>query len=76
MTQEELYLAEQDYQRYQMLINTKEVLTQEEYEFCKEWDDEEAKNLFHNTWNNTYLNLNVYSEVEHQERQFRMETGL
>jgi hypothetical protein len=76
MTQEELYLAEQDYQRYQMLINTKEVLTQEEYEFCKEWDAEEAKNLFHNTWNNTYLNLNVYSEVEHQERQFRMETGL
>lgn len=76
MTQEELYLAEQDYQRYQKLINTKEVLTQEEYEFCKEWDAEEAKNLFHNTWNNTYLNLNVYSEVEHQERQFRMETGL
>jgi len=76
MTQEELYLAEQDYQRYQMLINTKEVLTQEEYEFCKEWDAEEAKNLFHNTWNNTYLNLNVYSEVEYQERQFRMETGL
>ena len=76
MTQEELYLAEQDYQRYQKLINTKDVLTQDEYEFCKEWDAEEAKNLFHNTWNNTYLNLNVYSEVEHQERQFRMETGL
>jgi len=73
---EELYLAEQDHNRYQTLINTKEILTQEEYEFCKDWDAQEAKDfLFHNSWNNTYLNLNVYSEVEHEKRQFEMERG-
>jgi hypothetical protein len=31
--------------------------------------------LFHNTWNNTYLNLDVYSEVDHERRQFEMERG-
>jgi hypothetical protein len=31
--------------------------------------------LFHNTWNNTYLNLDVYSEVDHEKRQFEMERG-
>lgn len=72
---EELYQAEQDYNKYQELMNTKEVLTVEEYEFCKAWDPEEAKNLFHNSWNNTYLNLNIYSERDHEERQFRMERG-
>ena len=33
------------------------------------------KFLFHNTWNNTYLNLDVYSEVDHEKRQFEMERG-
>jgi hypothetical protein len=70
------YQDEQEYRKYQELMNTKEILTQEEYEFCKSWDPEEAKEkLFHNFWNNTYLNLNLYSEVEHHERQFQMELG-
>ncbi len=69
------YEAEQDYKRFQELMN-KQILTQEEYEFCKEWDAEEAKNLFHNEWNNTWLNLNVYSEVEHHEQHLRMERGI
>jgi len=60
----------------QELIFTKEVLTQEEYEIClMYWPAAAKADLFHNTWDNTYLNLNVYSEVEHHERQFRMETG-
>jgi len=70
------YQDEQEYRKYQELMNGKEILTREEYEFCKSWDPEAAKNfLFHNFWNDTYLNLNLYSEVEHHERQFQMELG-
>jgi len=32
--------------------------------------------LFHQAWNNTYLNLAVYSEVEHHEQQLKMEQGI
>ena len=31
--------------------------------------------LFHSSWNNTYLNLNVYSEVEKEEFDLRKEMG-
>jgi hypothetical protein len=75
MENQEIYNAEQEYNKYQMLMNTKEILTQEEYEFCKAWDAEEAKSLFHNTWNNTYLNLNVYSEVSKEEFDLKKEIG-
>jgi hypothetical protein len=32
--------------------------------------------LFHNFWNDTYLNLRVYSEVEHHANQLKMEQGI
>ena len=75
ISQEEIYQAEQELARFNALMSYKEVLTQEEYEFCKAWDAEEAKNLFHNSWNNTYLNLNVYSEVDKEEYDLRKEIG-
>jgi hypothetical protein len=75
MTIEEIYQAEQELARFNALMSHKEVLTQEEYEFCKAWDAEEAKNLFHNAWNNTYLNLNVYSEADKEEYDLRREMG-
>ncbi len=75
MTNQEIYEAELEYNKYQELMFNKEILTQEEYEFCKAWDAEEAKNLFHNFWNNTYLNLNVYSEVDKEEFDLRKEVG-
>lgn len=60
----------------QELIYTKEVLTQEEYEICKMfWPAAAEAHLFHNTWNNTYLNLNLYSEVEKEEHDLRREIG-
>jgi hypothetical protein len=31
--------------------------------------------LFHNSWNNTWLNLNVYSEVEKERHDLAMEQG-
>jgi hypothetical protein len=76
MMNQEIYEAEQEYRKYQELMFNKEILTQEEYEFCKAWDAEEAKNLFHNAWNNTYLNLNVYSEVSKEEYDLRKEIGI
>ena len=75
MNQEDIYQAEQDYARYTDLMFNKEILTQEEYEFCKEWNVEEVKNLFYSSWNNTYLNLNVYSEVDKEEHDLRKEMG-
>lgn len=32
--------------------------------------------LFYDKWNDTYLNLAVYSEVEHHEQQLKKEQGL
>jgi hypothetical protein len=75
MTNQEIYEAELEYNKYQELMFNKEILTQEEYEFCKALDAEEAKNLFHNFWNNTYLNLNVYSEVEKERYDLQKEIG-
>ena len=76
MTIEEIYQAEQELERYNAIMSFTEILNQEEYEFCKAWDPEEAKNLFHNFWNNTYLNLNVYSEVEKEKHDLRKEMGI
>lgn len=54
----------------------KEVLTAEEAKLVFKYDLKWADlYLHHNTWNNTYLNLAVYSEVDHEERQFKMERG-
>jgi hypothetical protein len=75
ISQEEIYQAEQELARFNELMS-QEILSQEEYEFCKAWDAEEAKNLFHNFWNNTYLNLNVYSEVEKEKHDLRKEMGI
>ena len=66
-----------DFQEAQQLMYTKEVLSQEERDMCMVLMPTMAKEyLFHNTWNNTWLNLNVYSEVKQDARQFAIETGL
>jgi hypothetical protein len=59
----------------QELMN-KEILTAEERDIINSINPEWVKEyLFYHSWNNTYLNLNVYSEVEHDRRQFQMERG-
>ena len=60
----------------QKLYDTKEVLTQEEYQFCVEHLPQSKEYMFHHFWNNTYLNLNVYSEVEKERIDFEKELGL
>ena len=60
----------------QQLIETKEILTNEEREvvlaFNPEWDRKYLFNLGQRGW----LNSNVYSEAEHHDRVFRMEVGI
>jgi hypothetical protein len=57
-------------------LMSKEVLTAEERDIINSTNPEWVKEyLFHNFWNNTYLNLDIYSEAEHHERVYRMECG-
>jgi hypothetical protein len=57
-------------------LMSKEILTAEERNIINSINPEWVKeNLFYNTWNNTYLNLYIYSEVEHDKAQYDMERG-
>ncbi len=70
-------LENYDFQAAQELMYTKEVLNQEERDLCMDLLPKMAEAyLFHNSWNNTYLNLNVYSEVEKEEHDLRREMGI
>jgi hypothetical protein len=58
-------------------LKEKVILTAEERDLVNSLNPEWVEEfLFHHSWNNTYLNLSVYSEVEHDRRQFEMETGI
>lgn len=62
--------------RKDLSLFEKEILTAKERDIINSLNPEwVTENLFHNTWNNTYLNLDVYSEVDHEKRQFEMERG-
>lgn len=84
MNQEEIYQAEQELARFNELMS-QEILSQEEYEFCKAWDAEEAEKYLNNigpAWKdggfngeNRYLNINVYSEADKEEYDLRKEMG-
>ena len=76
MMTQDTYNATQDHNEYQRLINTVEILTQAEYEFCKAWDTKETEYYLFNLGNGRWLNNNVYSEAEHQDHVYRMECGL
>ena len=69
-------LKHYDYQEAQELFNTKEVLTAEEAKLIQELMPAKAKaDLFYHSWNNTWLNLNIYSERDKEERDLQMEQG-
>ena len=68
---------EANFMTAQELMYTKEVLTQEERDIVMAfWPAMGKEYLFHNFWNNTYLNLNVYSEVEKEKHDLRKEMGI
>ena len=55
-----------------MLVNTKEILTKEEVDFVISWDIDERQNMFFLN-ENEFLNLNVYSEHDHEKRTHQIE---
>lgn len=62
--------------RKDLSLFEKEILTAEERDIINSLNPEWVKEyLFHHSWNNTYLNLEVYSEVDHDKRQLEMELG-
>jgi hypothetical protein len=76
MTIEEIYQAEQELERYNVIMSFTEILTQEEYDFCKEWDPEEAFQCLNDLGNGRYLNINVYSEADKEDYDLRREMGI
>ena len=78
MTELEKYNDKLEYDKFQMLVNTKEYVTKEEYEFIIAYDKTEKGNFFYigdYSKYGDYLNLNVYSEHDHEKRQYEMEIG-
>ena len=68
----------QEYNYFEMLVNTKEYVTKDEYESIIAYDPTE-KNNFSYVGDfiqlGDYLNFNVYSEHDHEKRQYEMEIG-
>ena len=59
----------------QELINTKEILTNKEREIVLLFDPKLDSKYLNNVGNDSWLNIIVYSERDHDEHQFRMERG-
>jgi hypothetical protein len=76
MNIEEIYQAEQELERYNSIMSFKEILNQEDYDFCKEWDAEEALQYLNDLGNGRYLNINVYSEADKEDYDLRREMGI
>jgi len=60
------------------IMNTKEYLTKEEYDFCFAHTDEvriDTSYIGDYSKFGDYLNLRLYSEHEHHEAQYQMEIG-
>jgi hypothetical protein len=70
---EYLYEEQQKNERFEELVNTKMVLTKEEVDFVISWDPTEKENMFYLN-ESEFLNLNIYSEHDHEKKQFEFET--
>ena len=78
MTNQEQYDAQQEYNYFEMLVNTKKVVTEDEYKFIVAYDPTERTNFSYigdYNQHDDYLNLNVYSEHDHEKRQYEIEIG-
>jgi hypothetical protein len=71
----DLYEAQQEYNHFEMLVNTKEYVTKDEYNFIIKYDKTEKNNFnYVDNYLGDYLNLNVYSEYDHEKRGYEIET--
>ena len=78
MSPQEVYFAEQEFNRFEEIMNTKEILTKEEYDFCFVYNKdirEDTSYIGDLGGENDYLNLRLYSEHDHEKRQYEMEIG-
>mgnify|MGYP005991883237 FL=1 len=78
MTEQDQYDALQEYNYFEMLVNTKEYVTKDEYEFIIAYDPTEKTNFSYvgdYSKMGDYLNFNVYSEYDNDKRQLEMERG-
>jgi hypothetical protein len=78
MTEQDQYDALQEYNYFEMLVNTKEYVTKDEYNFIINYDKTEKNNFSYvgdYSKMGDYLNFNVYSEYDHDKRQLEMERG-
>ena len=77
MISEKTYEAQEKYNYFQSLVNTKLYLTKEEYNFVINYDITEKVNFYALSKYSIsdYLNLNLYSEHDHEKREFEMETS-
>lgn len=76
MSPEEIYFAEQEFNRFEEIMNTKTYLTQEEYDFCFSYDKdirEDTTYIGNYSKLGDYLNLRVYSEHDHDKREYEKE---
>ena len=79
MSPREEYFANEEFNRFEMIMNTKEYLTKEEYDFCFAYDKdirEDTSYIGDFSKLGDYLNLRVYTEYLHQEHVQRMESGI
>ena len=67
-----IYDEMQKNERFEQLVNTKEILTKEEADFVISWDPTEHENMFYLN-ENEFLNMNVYSEHDHDLKEFQIE---
>ncbi|MDA9263039.1 hypothetical protein OAC86_00045 [bacterium] len=78
MSEHAIYEAEQEYNKFLVLVNAKEYITKDEYNFIIAYDPTEETNFSYigdYSKYGDYLNLNVYSEHEHHEAILQMEIG-
>ena len=67
MSPEEIYFAEQEFNRFEEIMNTKLYLTKEEYDFCFSYDkDIKVDTSYIGDYSKfgDYLNLRLYSESD------------
>ena len=78
MSPESLYIAELEYHKFEEIMNTKEYISKEEYDFCFAYDKDIREDMFYigdYSKLGDYLNLRVYSEQAHHDAVLQMEIG-
>ena len=70
------YIEQGKLERFETLMGTKEILSREEYEFCKNWDESECDMALTYIGCDKWLNLLRYSPHEYEEVNLRMEQGI